>query len=127
MTDIDDPLLERAVATGQDWRELARSETALFAEDMEALNVLPPRDYIGAVESIPSVVQWIGRLRDAGAVYDVDGDLLLHDVGGGRGSGRSRARRGRDARDLRRAWGRPGPAGQADPAGLHAVAGRAPR
>jgi L-cysteine:1D-myo-inositol 2-amino-2-deoxy-alpha-D-glucopyranoside ligase len=77
VTDIDDPLLERAVATGQDWRELARSETALFAEDMEALNVLPPRDYVGAVESIPSVVQWIGRLRDAGAVYDVDGDLYF--------------------------------------------------
>jgi L-cysteine:1D-myo-inositol 2-amino-2-deoxy-alpha-D-glucopyranoside ligase len=77
VTDIDDPLLERAVATGQDWRELARAETALFAEDMEALNVLPPRDYIGAVESIPSVVQWIGRLRDAGAVYDVDGDLYF--------------------------------------------------
>jgi L-cysteine:1D-myo-inositol 2-amino-2-deoxy-alpha-D-glucopyranoside ligase len=44
---------------------------------MQALNVLPPRDYIGAVESIPSVVQWIGRLRDAGAVYDVDGDLYF--------------------------------------------------
>ncbi len=77
VTDVDDPLLERAVATGQDWRELARSETALFAEDMAALNVLPPRDYVGAVESIPSVVQWIGRLREAGAVYDVDGDLYF--------------------------------------------------
>lgn len=77
VTDVDDPLLERAVATGQDWRELARSETALFAEDMTALNVLPPRDYIGAVESIPSVVTWIGRLRAAGAVYDVDGDLYF--------------------------------------------------
>jgi L-cysteine:1D-myo-inositol 2-amino-2-deoxy-alpha-D-glucopyranoside ligase len=77
VTDVDDPLLERAVATGQDWRELARSETALFFEDMAALNVLPPRDYVGAVESIPSVVQWIGRLREAGAVYDVDGDLYF--------------------------------------------------
>src|SRR5512134_3199480 len=45
VTDVDDPLLERAVATGRDWRELARAETALFAEDMAALNVLPPRDY----------------------------------------------------------------------------------
>ena len=77
VTDVDDPLLERAVATGQDWRELARSETALYAQDMAALNVLPPRDYIGAVEAIPSVVEWIGRLRGAGAVYDVDGDLYF--------------------------------------------------
>ena len=42
VTDVDDPLLERAVATGQDWRELARAETALFREDMTALGVLPP-------------------------------------------------------------------------------------
>jgi L-cysteine:1D-myo-inositol 2-amino-2-deoxy-alpha-D-glucopyranoside ligase len=77
VTDVDDPLLERAIATGQDWRELARAETALFAEDMAALNVLPPRDYVGAVESIPSVVEWVGRLRTAGAVYDVDGDLYF--------------------------------------------------
>jgi L-cysteine:1D-myo-inositol 2-amino-2-deoxy-alpha-D-glucopyranoside ligase len=77
VTDVDDPLLERAVATGQDWRELARAETALFAEDMAALNVLPPRDYVGAVESIPSVVRWIDRLREAGAVYPVGSDLYF--------------------------------------------------
>ncbi len=77
VTDVDDPLLERAVATGKDWRELARAETALFAQDMAALNVLPPRDYIGAVESIPSVVAWIERLREAGAVYEVDADLYF--------------------------------------------------
>ena len=77
VTDVDDPLLERAVATGRDWRELARAETELFAQDMAALNVLPPRDYVGAVESIPSVVEWIGRLRRAGAVYEVDGDLYF--------------------------------------------------
>lgn len=77
VTDVDDPLLERAIATGQDWRELARAETALFAQDMAALRVLPPRDYIGAVESIPSVVRWIARLRAAGFVYGVDGDLYF--------------------------------------------------
>lgn len=77
VTDVDDPLLERAVATGQDWRELARAETELFCRDMAALNVLPPRDYIGAVESIPAVVEWIGRLETAGAVYRLDGDLYF--------------------------------------------------
>ncbi len=77
VTDVDDPLLERAIATGQDWRELARAETALFAQDMAALAVLPPRDYVGAVESIPSVARWIDRLRDAGFVYGVDGDLYF--------------------------------------------------
>ena len=75
VTDVDDPLLERAVATGQDWRELARAETALFREDMTALGVLPPRDYIGAVESIPLVVDRIDELLETGAAYRLDGDI----------------------------------------------------
>ena len=43
VTDVDDPLLERATATGVDWAELAESQIQLFREDMDALNVLPPR------------------------------------------------------------------------------------
>ncbi len=77
VTDIDDPLLERAVATGQDWRELADRETALFRADMTALRVLPPQDYIGAVESIPAVVEHVRDLLDAGAAYRLDGDVYL--------------------------------------------------
>lgn len=71
VTDVDDPLLERAVETGQDWTELAERETQLFRTDMEALRVLPPDEYIGAVESIPLVVAMIERLRESGAVYEV--------------------------------------------------------
>jgi L-cysteine:1D-myo-inositol 2-amino-2-deoxy-alpha-D-glucopyranoside ligase len=71
VTDVDDPLLERAVETGQDWTELAERETELFRTDMEALRVLPPDEYIGAVESIPLVVRMIEQLRDGGAAYDV--------------------------------------------------------
>ena len=77
VTDIDDPLRERAVATGQDWRAIADRETALFREDMKALNVLPPRDYIGAVESIPSVAEYVEKLRASGDVYAVDDDLYF--------------------------------------------------
>ena len=77
VTDIDDPLLERAVATGQDWRTIADRETALFREDMEALRVLPPTDYIGAVESIPSVAEYVSRLQANGQVYAVDDDLYF--------------------------------------------------
>jgi L-cysteine:1D-myo-inositol 2-amino-2-deoxy-alpha-D-glucopyranoside ligase len=77
VTDIDDPLLERAVATGQDWHELARAETALFRDDMAALGVLPPREYIGAVESIPLVVDRIDELLASGAAYRVDDDIYF--------------------------------------------------
>lgn len=82
VTDVDDPLLERAVETGQDWTVLAERETELFRTDMEALRVLPPDAYIGAVESIPAVVDMVERLRENGAVYTVanetgDGDLYF--------------------------------------------------
>jgi len=71
VTDVDDPLLERAVETGQDWTVLAERETQLFRTDMEALRVLPPDEYIGAVESISLVVAMVERLREIGAVYEV--------------------------------------------------------
>ncbi len=74
VTDVDDPLLERATATGEDWRDLAVRETNLFRSDMEALRVLPPAAYIGAVEAIPRIVLLIDELRERGVAYDVDGD-----------------------------------------------------
>ncbi|MBL1067397.1 cysteine--1-D-myo-inosityl 2-amino-2-deoxy-alpha-D-glucopyranoside ligase [Streptomyces sp. 7-21] len=77
VTDVDDPLLERAEVTGEDWRELARRETDLFREDMTALRMLPPRHYLGAVESIPLVVPLVERLRARGAAYDLDGDVYF--------------------------------------------------
>ncbi|WGL50817.1 cysteine--1-D-myo-inosityl 2-amino-2-deoxy-alpha-D-glucopyranoside ligase [Nocardioides sp. BP30] len=77
VTDVDDPLLERAEKVKVDWRELAERETELFRQDMEALRVLPPDDYTGAVESIPLVLELIQRLDDAGAIYRVEDDLYF--------------------------------------------------
>ena len=77
VTDVDDPLLERADATGQDWVELAERETELFRTDMEALRVLAPEAYVGAVEAIPLILPMIDNLQHAGSVYDVDGDLYF--------------------------------------------------
>ena len=77
VTDIDDPLLERAVARGEDWRAIADRETQLFRDDMVALNVIPPQEYIGAVEAIPSVADHVRVLQESGAVYSVDDDLYF--------------------------------------------------
>jgi L-cysteine:1D-myo-inositol 2-amino-2-deoxy-alpha-D-glucopyranoside ligase len=77
VTDVDDPLLERANATGADWRELADEQTELFRSDMEALHSIAPDAYIGAVESIPLSVALIQRLQERGFVYDVEGDLYF--------------------------------------------------
>jgi L-cysteine:1D-myo-inositol 2-amino-2-deoxy-alpha-D-glucopyranoside ligase len=77
VTDVDDPLLERATKVNTDWTKLAARETQLFREDMEALRVLPPDDYIGAVESIPLVIELIQQLQGTGAVYQVETDLYF--------------------------------------------------
>ncbi|MGI3782480.1 MAG: cysteine--1-D-myo-inosityl 2-amino-2-deoxy-alpha-D-glucopyranoside ligase [Janthinobacterium lividum] len=72
VTDVDDPLIERADRDGIGWRELADDQIALFREDMEALNVLAPASYVGAVEAIPLIVELIERHRREGIVYAVD-------------------------------------------------------
>ncbi|APU14877.1 MULTISPECIES: cysteine--1-D-myo-inosityl 2-amino-2-deoxy-alpha-D-glucopyranoside ligase [Actinoalloteichus] len=72
VTDVDDPLLERAIRDQTDWVVLAMRETALFREDMEALRVLPPRHYIGAVESVPEISEAVLELLASGAAYRVD-------------------------------------------------------
>jgi L-cysteine:1D-myo-inositol 2-amino-2-deoxy-alpha-D-glucopyranoside ligase len=71
ITDIDDPLLERAARDQDDWVVLGMRETALFREDMEALRVLPPRQYIGAVEAMGEIAELVGKLLAAGAAYRV--------------------------------------------------------
>src|SRR3954454_8391460 len=40
VTDVDDPLLERADQTGEGWRALADREIERFRGDMEALRIL---------------------------------------------------------------------------------------
>jgi len=72
VTDIDDPLLERASRDGEDWIVLGMRETALFREDMEALRIIPPAHYVGAVESIPAIVAHVADLIEAGAAYTLD-------------------------------------------------------
>ena len=72
VTDVDDPLFERADRDGVDWRDLGARETQLFRDDMTALRVLPPRDYVGAVESIGEVIEVVEKLLASGAAYVVD-------------------------------------------------------
>jgi L-cysteine:1D-myo-inositol 2-amino-2-deoxy-alpha-D-glucopyranoside ligase len=77
VTDVDDPLIERADRDGEDWRELARRETQRYRGDMEALRVLPPAYLIGAVEALPVIERFNARLADRGALYNVDEDVYF--------------------------------------------------
>ncbi|MFI6230141.1 cysteine--1-D-myo-inosityl 2-amino-2-deoxy-alpha-D-glucopyranoside ligase [Micromonospora echinospora] len=87
VTDIDDPLLERAERDGEDWKVLAMRETALFREDMEALRIIPPAHYVGAVESIPDIADRVLLLLKDGAAYRLDdgtGDVYFDVAATGR-------------------------------------------
>lgn len=85
VTDVDDPLLERAAATGVDWRELAESQVNLFRSDMTMLGVLPPSAYVAVTDVIAPVADAVAVLQDRGLAYsvataDADGDDVYFDA-----------------------------------------------
>jgi L-cysteine:1D-myo-inositol 2-amino-2-deoxy-alpha-D-glucopyranoside ligase len=77
VTDVDDPLLERADRDGEDWRALAAREIELYRSDMRALRILPPAHLIGAVEALPLIEEFNRVLGRDGALYDLDGDTYF--------------------------------------------------
>ena len=77
ITDIDEPLLERANRDGVEWENLASQQIELFRDDMSALKVLPPTHYIGAIEAIPLVVEAIKSLSEKKSTYEIDEDIYF--------------------------------------------------
>ncbi|WP_308468719.1 cysteine--1-D-myo-inosityl 2-amino-2-deoxy-alpha-D-glucopyranoside ligase [Rathayibacter soli] len=71
VTDVDDPLLERATATGIDWRALADQQIDLFRADMESLSIIPPDDYVAVTETIQPVADAVAALLERGIAYRV--------------------------------------------------------
>ncbi|CAB4535523.1 MAG: cysteine--1-D-myo-inosityl 2-amino-2-deoxy-alpha-D-glucopyranoside ligase [Actinobacteria bacterium] len=77
ITDIDDPLLERAERDGTNWQDLARSQINLFRGDMVNLHVIPPDHYIGVVEAMALIIESIEALVATGNTYMVESDLYF--------------------------------------------------
>jgi L-cysteine:1D-myo-inositol 2-amino-2-deoxy-alpha-D-glucopyranoside ligase len=69
VTDVDEPLLERAVRDGVPWQDLAADQIALFREDMTALAVIAPDHYIGVVEAVGQVAKTVDDLLAKGKAY----------------------------------------------------------
>ena len=85
ITDVDDPLLERADRDGVDWRELAESQVALFSEDMTALRIIAPETYRSVSEAMDEIIATVDTLRERGRAYqvptpDAEGDDWYHDL-----------------------------------------------
>jgi L-cysteine:1D-myo-inositol 2-amino-2-deoxy-alpha-D-glucopyranoside ligase len=77
ITDIDDPLFERAKRDGVDWSELASSQIELFRGDMVALHVIPPDHYVGVIEAMQIIVDAVSALASKDSTYKVDEDLYF--------------------------------------------------
>lgn len=74
VTDIDDPLLERANRDHQDWKNLSDSQVELFMSDMSALRVLPPMDLVKVTDSMSIIEKFISLLDKNGFLYKLDSD-----------------------------------------------------
>ena len=77
VTDIDDPLLERANKTNQDWQQLAEDQLTLFKNDMSALRILPPDHLVKVTKSMDLIEKFIKGLEEGGHTYKVDNDLYF--------------------------------------------------
>jgi L-cysteine:1D-myo-inositol 2-amino-2-deoxy-alpha-D-glucopyranoside ligase len=77
VTDVDEPLLERAAESGVDWRDLAASQVAVFRSDMAALRFIPPDHFVAVTEIIPEISRAVARLIAMGVAYRVDEDIYF--------------------------------------------------
>ena len=86
ITDVDDPLFERARKDGVDWRDLADRETKVHVRDMTVLGWRPPDRMPRVSEEIPRIVGAASKLKSLGHAYQTD--ALYFDTSSYRGYGR---------------------------------------
>jgi L-cysteine:1D-myo-inositol 2-amino-2-deoxy-alpha-D-glucopyranoside ligase len=86
VTDIDDPLFERARRDGIDWQILADRETKVHIRDMTALGWRPPNVMPKVSEEISRILAAANRMHSTGYAYRTD--ALYFDVSRYRSYGR---------------------------------------
>jgi cysteinyl-tRNA synthetase len=74
-TDIDDKIIRRATAEGVAPMAIAERYIASFHRDMDALGLARPDAEPRVSTTIPTILDMIGRLIDAGHAYAVDGTV----------------------------------------------------
>lgn len=77
ITDVDDPLLEKARVLGVHFLDLAAEEIARFDEAMAALNVLPAWSEPRATSAIPDILGFIGMVLESGHAYQAGGSVYF--------------------------------------------------
>ena len=80
VTDVDDPLLERAQRDGVDWQELAAAQVQRYRDDMTALGIIPPDHLVAVTEAIDAIAQDVVALVQRGFGYRVASKHADEDV-----------------------------------------------
>lgn len=79
VTDIDDDILKRARAAGEDWQRLGQFWTDKFLLDLKLLNIKLPTRYVKATDAIPTIIKITSDLLKKGYAYKVR-DTVYFDV-----------------------------------------------
>ncbi|MGI8792511.1 MAG: cysteine--tRNA ligase [Acidimicrobiales bacterium] len=77
ITDIDDPLFDKARELGVFYLDLAAEEIARFQDNMAALNLLPAFSEPRATSAIPDILGFIGMVLDQGHAYESSGSVYF--------------------------------------------------
>jgi L-cysteine:1D-myo-inositol 2-amino-2-deoxy-alpha-D-glucopyranoside ligase len=77
VTDVDDPLFQKARELGVHYLDLAAAEEARFERDMVALNALPVSSTPRASSAIPDIRGFIGMVLDRGYAYEAGGSVYF--------------------------------------------------
>jgi L-cysteine:1D-myo-inositol 2-amino-2-deoxy-alpha-D-glucopyranoside ligase len=71
ITDIDDPLFERARQSGANWQSIVQSQLEVYRSDMSALNILPPDHFVGVMENMELIISRIGQTISNDLSYQI--------------------------------------------------------
>ena len=71
ITDIDDPLFERARQSGANWQSIVQSQLEVYRSDMSALNILPPDQFVGVMENMELIISRIGQTISNDLSYQI--------------------------------------------------------
>ena len=71
ITDIDDPLFERARTSGTNWQSIVDSQMDIYRTDMTALNILPPDHFVGVMENMDLIISRIGETISKDLSYQI--------------------------------------------------------
>ena len=77
VTDIDDPLIERAEKLGVTWQELAKKWTDYLLRDFKFLNIEMPTNFVYATSEVPMMQEIVAGLIKNGFGYIAGGNVYF--------------------------------------------------